>query len=60
MGQQLEPVKVHAQDYDVVLKGGRVAWLPVLFALPVVGVIAYLLLGETSIGRFAEMLVHLH
>lgn len=29
----------------------RVAWLAVLFALPVVGIIAYLLLGETSIGR---------
>ncbi len=29
----------------------RVAWLAVLFALPVVGVVAYLLLGETSIGR---------
>ena len=29
----------------------RVAWLAVLFSLPVVGVVAYLLLGETSIGR---------
>ncbi len=29
----------------------RVAWLAVLFALPVVGIVAYLLLGETSIGR---------
>ncbi|MCE8523584.1 cardiolipin synthase [Ruegeria sp. 1NDH52C] len=29
----------------------RVAWLAVLFALPVAGVVAYLLLGETSIGR---------
>jgi cardiolipin synthase len=29
----------------------RVAWLAVLFALPVVGIAAYLLLGETNIGR---------
>jgi cardiolipin synthase len=29
----------------------RVAWLAILFALPVAGVIAYLLLGETSIGH---------
>ena len=29
----------------------RIAWLAVLFALPVVGIVAYLLLGETSIGR---------
>jgi len=29
----------------------RVAWLAVLFALPGIGVVAYLLLGETSIGR---------
>jgi cardiolipin synthase len=29
----------------------RLAWLAVLLALPFVGVIAYLLLGETSIGR---------
>ena len=29
----------------------RVAWLTVLFALPGLGVIAYLLLGETNIGR---------
>ncbi|MCE8539985.1 cardiolipin synthase [Ruegeria pomeroyi] len=29
----------------------RVAWLAVLFALPVAGIVAYLLLGETSIGR---------
>ena len=29
----------------------RLAWLAVLFALPVVGIIAYLLVGETSIGR---------
>lgn len=28
----------------------RVAWLAVLFALPGIGVIAYLLLGETNIG----------
>jgi cardiolipin synthase A/B len=29
----------------------RVAWLAVLFALPVVGIVAYMLLGETNIGR---------
>lgn len=29
----------------------RVAWIAVILALPVVGLIAYLLLGETSIGR---------
>ncbi len=29
----------------------RVAWLAVLFSLPVAGIVAYLLLGETSIGR---------
>ncbi|KEZ77903.1 cardiolipin synthase [Salinisphaera hydrothermalis] len=29
----------------------RVAWLVVLIALPVAGIIVYLLLGETSIGR---------
>ncbi|SFC87449.1 cardiolipin synthase [Tropicimonas isoalkanivorans] len=29
----------------------RVAWLAVLFAVPVFGILAYLLLGETSIGR---------
>lgn len=29
----------------------RVAWVAVIVSLPVVGVIAYLLLGETSIGR---------
>lgn len=29
----------------------RVAWLAVLFALPVAGVVAYLFLGETSIGQ---------
>lgn len=29
----------------------RVAWLAVLFALPLLGVMAYLLFGETSIGR---------
>jgi cardiolipin synthase len=29
----------------------RVAWIVVLLALPVVGIIAYLLLGETNIGR---------
>jgi cardiolipin synthase A/B len=29
----------------------RLAWLAVLFALPGIGVIAYLLLGETGIGK---------
>src|SRR5262245_33377027 len=29
----------------------RVAWVAVILALPVVGIVAYLLLGETSIGR---------
>jgi cardiolipin synthase A/B len=29
----------------------RVAWLAILFALPIAGIVAYLLLGETSIGR---------
>ena len=29
----------------------RVAWLVVVLALPVIGIVAYLLLGETSIGR---------
>ncbi len=29
----------------------RVAWIVVIVALPVVGIIAYLLLGETNIGR---------
>ncbi len=29
----------------------RLAWLVVLFALPVVGLVAYLLLGETRLGR---------
>jgi cardiolipin synthase len=29
----------------------RVAWLVVIFSLPVLGLIAYLLLGETNIGR---------
>ncbi|KAA1191966.1 cardiolipin synthase [Pseudohalioglobus sediminis] len=29
----------------------RVAWLVVILAVPVAGIIAYLLLGETSIGR---------
>ena len=29
----------------------RVAWVEVVTALPVVGIIAYLLLGETNIGR---------
>src|ERR1700722_16358973 len=29
----------------------RVAWIAVIMCLPVIGVLAYLLLGETSIGR---------
>ena len=29
----------------------RVAWIVVILALPVLGILAYLLLGETSIGR---------
>ena len=29
----------------------RVAWIVVILALPLVGIIAYLLLGETSVGR---------
>src|ERR1700722_5405337 len=29
----------------------RVAWIAVIMGLPVIGVVAYLLLGETSIGR---------
>ncbi|MGW8195162.1 MAG: cardiolipin synthase [Desulforhopalus sp.] len=29
----------------------RVAWIVVILSLPVVGILAYLLLGETSIGR---------
>ena len=29
----------------------RIAWLVVVFALPVVGIFAYLMLGETHIGR---------
>ena len=29
----------------------RVAWIVVILALPVVGILAYLLLGETNIGR---------
>ncbi|XDA99006.1 cardiolipin synthase [Sulfitobacter sp. LCG007] len=29
----------------------RVAWLAVLFAVPVIGVIAYVLLGEANVGR---------
>jgi len=29
----------------------RVAWIAVVLALPVIGIIAYLLLGETSVGR---------
>ena len=29
----------------------RVAWIVVLLAIPVLGLMAYLLLGETSIGR---------
>src|SRR5262245_63996781 len=29
----------------------RVAWVVVIMVLPVVGIVAYILLGETSIGR---------
>jgi hypothetical protein len=29
----------------------RIAWIAVILALPVVGMVAYLLLGETNIGR---------
>src|SRR6201999_92003 len=29
----------------------RVAWVAVIMCLPVIGVVAYLFLGETSIGR---------
>jgi len=29
----------------------RVAWIVVIMFLPVIGVVAYLFLGETSIGR---------
>ena len=29
----------------------RVAWIVVILALPVIGIVAYLLVGETSIGR---------
>lgn len=29
----------------------RIAWIAVVFALPVVGILGYLLLGETNIGR---------
>ena len=29
----------------------RIAWIVVILALPVVGVVAYLLLGETNVGR---------
>ena len=29
----------------------RIAWVAVVFALPLVGVLGYVLLGETSIGR---------
>lgn len=32
----------------------RIAWVAVIVSLPVVGVVAYLLLGETSIGRDRE------
>ncbi len=32
----------------------RIAWVVVMFALPVLGMVAYLLLGETSIGRRRE------
>ena len=29
----------------------RVAWVVVILVLPIVGILAYVLLGETSIGR---------
>jgi len=29
----------------------RIAWVVVIIALPMVGILAYILLGETSIGR---------
>ena len=29
----------------------RIAWIVIIFALPVLGILAYLLLGETHIGR---------
>ena len=29
----------------------RIAWIAVILALPIVGIVAYLLLGETNIGR---------
>ena len=32
----------------------RVAWIVVILAFPVVGIVAYLLLGETNIGRAAR------
>ena len=36
------------------LKLARIAWVAVIVSLPIVGVIAYFLLGETSIGRDRE------
>lgn len=36
----------------------RVAWLAVIFALPGVGVLAYILLGETNIGRRRAERIH--
>ena len=36
----------------------RVAWVAVIMSLPLVGVIAYFLLGETSIGREREKRLH--
>ena len=29
----------------------RIAWIVVILAVPVVGIVAYLLLGETNVGR---------
>ena len=29
----------------------RIAWIVVIIILPVIGILAYILLGETSIGR---------
>lgn len=36
----------------------RIAWVAVVMALPLVGIIAYLLLGETSIGRERRHALH--
>jgi cardiolipin synthase A/B len=36
----------------------RIAWVVVMVALPVVGVVAYILLGETNIGRRRKARMH--